>query len=63
MKFRKIKVPPIAIDSLQTFHTELQSAETEGEMIAIMRRRGAAVGWWSDIPKELWDKLESLSSI
>jgi hypothetical protein len=63
MKFRKIKIPPIAIDSLQTFHTELQLARNEGEMIAIMRRRGAADGWWSDIPRELWDRLESLSSI
>jgi hypothetical protein len=31
-------------------------------MIAIMRRRGAAVGWWSDIPRMLWDKLEGMEN-
>jgi len=60
MAKKKIKLTPIAIDSLQTFHTELQSARNKGEMIAIMRRRGAADGWWSDIPRELWDKLEGM---
>jgi hypothetical protein len=59
---KKIKINPTTVDALQSFHAELQMAKNKGEVIKIMRRRGAAYGWWSDIPKELWDKLEGMGN-
>ena len=55
-----MKIPPNSVIPLTTFHQSLLAAKNKGEVIEIMRKKGAADGWWSDIPKELWDKLEGM---
>ena len=55
-----MKIPPNPVIPLTTFHQSLLSAKNKGEVIEIMRKKGAADGGGPDIPKEVWDKLEGM---
>ena len=53
MKLAANPTPP-----LRTFHAQLSQAKSKAEALDLMIKRGSTVGWWSDLPDGLWDKLE-----
>ena len=41
-----------------TQSAQLMQAKTKAEALELMISRGSTVGWWSDLPEGLWDKLQ-----
>ena len=55
-----MKVPPNPIAPGSSFHKQLMDAKTKAQVIDVLCARGSSMGWFSDMPDGLWDKLESL---
>ena len=43
---------------LYQFDAQLVQAKTKAEALELMISRGSTIGWWSDLPEGLWDKLQ-----
>ena len=55
-----MKVPATPIAPGSKFHAELLSAKTKGAVIEILCQRGSMMGWFSDMPDGLYDKLHGM---
>ena len=53
-----MKLAPNPTPPLTQFHAQLAQAKTKAEALELMIGRGSTVGWWSDLPEGLWDKLQ-----
>ena len=54
----KIAAHPVV--SLHDFHKQLVAAKSKAQVIDILCTRGSSMGWFSDMPEGLWDKLGNL---
>ena len=55
-----MKLPPGPIEKASTFQKELLNAKNESEVIDILCRRGSSMGWFSDMPDGLFEKLQAM---
>ena len=55
-----MKVPATPIAPGSKFHQELLAAKTKGAVIDILCQRGSMMGWFSDMPDGLFDKLQGM---
>ena len=55
-----MKIPAHPVVSLHDFHKQLVAAKSKAQVIDILCTRCSSMGWFSDMPEGLWDKLGNL---
>lgn len=55
-----MKIAPNQIVPQSKFHEQLVVAKSKAQVIDILCTRGSSMGWFSDMPDGLWDKLVNL---
>ena len=55
-----MKIPAHPVVSLHDFHKQLVAVKFKARAIDILCTRGNSMGWFSDMPEGLWDKLGNL---
>ena len=55
-----MKIAPNPIVPGQKFHQQLMAAKSKAQVIDVLCTRASSMGWFSDMPDGLWDKLSNL---
>ena len=55
-----MKIPAHPVVSVHDFHKQLVAAKSKAQVIDILCTRGSSMGWFSDMPEGLCDKLGNL---
>ena len=57
------KIPQAPIQYGNLFHKELLDAKNKAQVIDILCSRGSSMGWFSDMPAGLYEKLQALRTV
>ena len=57
------KIPQAPIQYGNLFHKELLNAKNKAQVIDILCSRGSSMGWFSDMPDGLYEKLQALRTV
>ena len=55
-----MKLQPNPIPPGSKFHQDLINAKSKAQVIDILCQRGSAMGWFSDMPPGLFEKLQGM---
>ena len=55
-----MKLEPNPMTPGSKFHNDLMTAKSKAQVIDLLCTRGSAMGWFSDMPPGLFDKLQGM---